>query len=139
MTRGLRKKTSADLAKLIGWLSADVMAVLWATGPATVSDITAALNDQGREKEVVWGSVATICDRLAERGYVRRNDDGPHITYVAAMDASSVLDDRADRDVLRVIARYGSRTVVAFARAVKRDPKLLAILLEELDGKQIER
>jgi predicted transcriptional regulator len=86
----------------LGELERAVMEVLWDRGtPAAVRDVARALS----ERELAYTTVMTVLDRLAKKGFVRRQRDGrawryePENTregYVAQLmlDALSLTGDR---------------------------------------------
>lgn len=57
----------------LGELERAVMEVLWDRGtPAAVRDVARALS----ERELAYTTVMTVLDRLAKKGFVRRQRDG---------------------------------------------------------------
>jgi predicted transcriptional regulator len=56
----------------------EVLKVLWATGPATVRDVAAALRTRRRRR--AYNTVLTLLSRLRDKGYVRADRrDAAHL------------------------------------------------------------
>jgi len=99
---------------VLGPLEQRVMARLWQAGPQAVGEVMDALNGSA-ERQLAYTTVMTILVRLHEKGLVRRQKEGRHYRYTAAVDESSLVAQVGRRELNRLIERYGAASVVAFA------------------------
>jgi len=60
---------ASGLARLLGFLEAEVMQILWAHGPLKVRQVRALMSPQ---RGVAHPTVMTVCSRLAEKGLLKR-------------------------------------------------------------------
>ncbi|MGH3320387.1 MAG: BlaI/MecI/CopY family transcriptional regulator [Streptosporangiaceae bacterium] len=115
----------------LGELERSVMEVLWERHePATVRDVARAL---ASERELAHTTVMTVLDRLAKKGFARRERDGRAWRYRPAASREAyvtelmldALDLTGDRDA----------ALTRFARSVSgEEAGALRRALDELEG-----
>ena len=115
----------------LGPLERRVMEQLWERGPQTVGDILEALN-RGARRKLAYTTVMTILVRAHDKGYVGRTQIGRTYTYEAAMDESALAATVGQRDLRRLIDRYGAASLARFADDLGIAQAPLAQRLREL-------
>lgn len=117
-------------ANLLGPLERRVMTRLWDLGPATVAEVVESLN-AGDTQPLAYTTVMTILARLVEKSYVSRTREGRGFRYTAAVNASSIGQLAARRELQHIVERYGPTTVAAFvADLAGVDPEVTRRLRE---------
>ena len=111
----------------------EIMRMLWERGPLSISQAHDCFANYGRP--VSYPTMQTRLNRLAEKGYVRRNPERP-ATYAAAI----TRDQAGAGHLSQLIARIGGRSVVPLVahllaeRPLSRDEiKELRRLLSEAE------
>ncbi|HYP89114.1 MAG TPA: BlaI/MecI/CopY family transcriptional regulator [Polyangiaceae bacterium] len=103
-----------------------VMKALWRIGAGGVSEVLAALAEDG--KELAPTTVATLLQRLAKQGWVKHKKNGRQFTYQAKIEreeaAKGVLD--------RVLNAFFGGNVSALAAQLLESEQLTADDLKEL-------
>ncbi|GAB1513968.1 BlaI/MecI/CopY family transcriptional regulator [Actinophytocola sp. KF-1] len=97
----------------LGELERAVMEVLWDRGtPAAVRDVASAL----AERELAYTTVMTVLDRLAKKGFVRRQRDGRAWRY----EPENSREGYVAQLMLDALALTGDRdaALTRFARSV---------------------
>ena len=113
----------------------DIMAILWARGPATVAEVLEDL-----EADLAYTTVLTILRGLEAKRYVRHAKEGKAHRYSATVEAA----DAGERPLMRVLDKVyqGSRELMiarlvadddVTAAELKRIRRLLAERLKEVD------
>jgi BlaI family transcriptional regulator, penicillinase repressor len=127
MARTPQDITEAELA---------VLQVLWDDGPATIRQLTDVLRPGGGSAQ--YATVQKLLDRLAAKGYVRRDRSAAAHTFTAAVGRDEVIGRRL-RDVAEKLCG-GSLTpllthLVRTRRLSARERQELRALIDELDDK----
>jgi predicted transcriptional regulator len=107
------------LEKVLGPLEAEVMRAIWKSKhPVAVRDVLEALN-RGRKAPLAYTTVMTIMTRLAEKGILRRKQEGRSYLYEA------VARDAAEIAVRSVVRDFGDSAIAHFVEEARADPKIL--------------
>ncbi|MDP9105993.1 MAG: BlaI/MecI/CopY family transcriptional regulator [Candidatus Eremiobacteraeota bacterium] len=101
-----------------------LMNVLWAKGPATVSEVTAALTPPN----LAYNTVLSTLRTLEQKGYVAHRETGRAFTFRPLVER----DDAARSAVNHVLARFFHNSPHALAVTLLDD-----VPLREADRKQI--
>ena len=115
----------------LGPLERRVMEQLWEGGPQAVGDILEALN-RGARRKLAYTTVMTILVRAHDKGYVSRTRSGRTYTYEAAMEESALAATVGQRELRRLIGRYGAASLARFAADLGTAQAPLAQRLREL-------
>ena len=108
-----------DVETVLGPLEADVMGVVWGAGrPVAVREVLERLNDDGRER-LAYTTVMTVMARLAEKGILKRHQNGRSFLYEAA------AKDAAEIAVRSVVRDFGDSAIAHFVEEARGDPKIL--------------
>jgi predicted transcriptional regulator len=112
----------------------EVMDVLWDMGEATVKDVLAAL---GRERKPAYTTVATLLNRLRDKGYVDAEERNFAYVYRPLVPREQVVRRKLDDLVQRVLG--GSIGPLAAYIAEKKNLTAQQIRqLEEIVGSTSE-
>lgn len=110
----------------LGELEMAVMGVIWQREQATVRDVLGGLR---RSPAPGYTTVATILNRLVEKGLLRRARDGRLDVYQPTYDRAEFERRSAATAVHGLVAAYGDVALAQFAAALQdADPDLLARL-----------
>jgi predicted transcriptional regulator len=110
--------------KRLGELERAIMDVLWESDePLTVRQVGAHLTD----RDLAHTTVMTVLDRLAKKGFARRERDGRAWRYCAAADRETyvtelmmhALDQTGDRSA--ALASFARRVSDAEAQVLRRE------------------
>jgi predicted transcriptional regulator len=110
----------------LGELEAAIMEVIWRRARATVRDVLGALR---RSPAPGYTTVATIMNRLVEKGLLRREREGRLDVYHPTYDRAEFERRTAATAVRGLVDAYGTVALAQFAAALEdADPDLLARL-----------
>jgi predicted transcriptional regulator len=122
----------APVAPHLGELETAIMAVIWPREQATVRDVLDALR---RSPAPGYTTVATVMNRLVEKGLMRRERDGRLDAYRPVYGRAEFERRAAAAAVRGLVAAYGDVALAQFAAALEdADPDLLARLRARLAG-----
>src|SRR3954453_17657026 len=76
---------STKSKKVLGPLEGDIMEVVWANGPSTVSSVHKALREK---KEIAYTTVMTTMSRLAKKNLLHQDKSSASYVYSAALSKS---------------------------------------------------
>jgi len=109
------KLDSDGLAKVLGFLEAEVMEAIWAGGECSVRSVRESLKDK---KQYSFNTIMTVMNRLVEKGLLSKRDADGSFAYRAAIARDAFLRD-VTRSVVSAIVRDGSLFQAAgFAEAI---------------------
>lgn len=110
----------------LGELQQAIMEVLWARHGSTVREV---LSELRRAPAPGYTTVATILNRLVEKGMLTRARSGKVDTYLPAYDRAEYNRRATAAAVYGLVAEYGDLALAQFAAALEEaDPDLLARL-----------
>ena len=116
----------APAAPHLGELEMAIMEVIWQRTRASVRDVLGALQ---RSPAPGYTTVATIMNRLVEKGLLRRERDGRLDVYHLTYDRAEFERRTAAAAVRGLVDAYGTVALAQFAAALEdADPDLLARL-----------
>ena len=114
--------------KRLGELERAIMDVLWESSePLTVRQVGVRLTD----RDLAHTTVMTVLDRLAKKGFAKRQRDGRAWRYCAAADREAYVTEL----MMHALDQTGDRSaaLASFARRVSDDEaKVLRTALESL-------
>ena len=104
-------------------LEAEIMDEVWTRGDCTVREVLDALNARAPTPRA-YTTVMTVMQRLDGKGLLRRERNGRHDVYVAALGREAYAQARAGAQVGALVDEYGDVALAHFARQISRlDPK----------------
>ncbi len=110
----------------------EVMDILWQRGRSTVRQVQAAL---GRERELAYTTVATLLNRLREKGYVEARERNFAYEFRPLVRREQVVRRKLDDLVKRVLRGSVAPLAAYIAESRKLTPEQLATL-EEIAGSE---
>ncbi len=116
----------------LGSLEAAVVQDLWATGPSTVGEVLARLNEQ-RGRPLAYNTVMSVMARLAEKEILSRWREGRAYRYAPALDREQLAEYFARRDVRELLAEHGEAAIAGFVTETSADDQLRERLRAALD------
>ncbi len=121
----MAKQAKPTKINQMGDLEADVMAVVWEKGKATVQEVQEQLTPK---RTLAYTTVMTVMSRLAEKGLLNREKDGRAYVYSPA-----VAQDRAAGSILQSLIKrlYAGATGKAIAQLLETE--------ENVDDAELER
>ncbi len=121
----MAKQAKPTKINQMGDLEADVMAVVWEKGKATVQEVQEQLAPR---RTLAYTTVMTVMSRLAEIGLLNREKDGRAYVYSPA-----VAQDRAAGSILQSLIKrlYAGATGKAIAQLLETE--------ENVDDAELER
>jgi predicted transcriptional regulator len=129
--------TAQDMGpRQLGELEAAIMEVVWAHEPVTVR---AVLRQVERTPMPGYTTVATVMNRLVDKGLLRRTRAGKADVYEAAYSRAEFQRRAAAAAVHRLVDEYGEVALAQFAAALESaDPDRLARLREGVGRLEVE-
>ena len=112
----------------------DVMDVLWSKGEATVKEVLATL---GKEKKLAYTTVATLLNRLRDRGYVEAEERKFAYVYKPIIPREQVVRRKLDDLVHRVLGGCLSPLAAYIAERKNLTPEQIKVL-EDIIGSASE-
>lgn len=117
--RSKRQRQSADpVARYLGDVQAEVLAIFWRRGAATVREVVDELNER---RPLAYTTVLTLVRRLWQRGLLAREAEGRGFSYRPAKTREELLAELSDQLIDRLFDDFGE---VAVARLGERLDRL---------------
>ena len=125
------------IRRILGDLEAQIMEILWESGPLTGREVWRRMHARGRQRALT--SVLTVLARLREKGLVTREErEGVYayradVTREALLDraASVVLEGLLDTDEMGVVSTFVEKVARDHPAALER----LRALLDREEGR----
>jgi predicted transcriptional regulator len=109
--RTKRQRASDDpVARYLGELQAEVIAIVWRRQSATVREVVEELNT-GRKRKLAYTTVMTVVSRLWSRGLLAREPEGRGFRYRPAKTREELLGELSDELIDRLFADFGEIAV----------------------------
>lgn len=104
--RHSQRQSSDAIARYLGDLQAEVLAVFWRQGDATVRQVVDGLNAKRRRK-LAYTTVLTIVSRLWTRGLLARTREGRGFRYRPTKSREELLAELSDELIDRLLDDFG--------------------------------
>ena len=105
-----QRESSEPVARYLGELQAEVMAILWRRESATVREVVEELNER-RKQTLAYTTVLTLTSRLWSRGLLAREPEGRGFRYRPAKTRDELLGELSDELIDRLFADFGEIAV----------------------------
>ena len=123
-------------SKSSGELEMQVMNIVWDKGECSVNQI---LEQFYREKKLAYTTIATILQRLYDKGVVDRKQDQAHYMYFPKISKSDYSKKLISNFFDHITNTFGDVALTSFAESIDELPKTkreeLLKLLEEYENK----
>lgn len=122
--------------RLLGPLEYEVMRSLWASAPASVSQVQESLNETRADEDgLAYTTVMTVLARLTDKELLDRTKVGRGYEYSPRYDEAALVEHLGGLAVAELVDRYGEVALAKFAAALEdADPALLRRLVELQGG-----
>jgi predicted transcriptional regulator len=123
--------------KILSPLEQEVMNIVWELKDCSVRDVVDKLN-QG--KKLAYTTVATLLQRLFEKGLVNRNNQSSVLSYRPKVSKEMYGKKMAKSFIQTFMSSFGEAAIVSFAESIDKLPKdkkdyLLQLLEKQNEGK----
>lgn len=106
--------------KSLSPLEQEVMNVVWELKECSIRDVVDKLN---REKNLAYTTVATLLQRLFEKGLVNRNSQGATLSYTPKVTKEIYGKKMAKSFIQTFMSSFGEAAIVSFAESIDKLPK----------------
>lgn len=121
-------------ATSLGELEKEVMDILWEYKNCSARDV---LNKLQKNRTLAYTTVATILQRLYDKGLVKRTEDKSGHIYSPKLSKESYSKNIAQSFIKKFIASFGDTAIASFAESIDKLPdekrKYFLEILEEHD------
>ena len=118
----------------LGELEQQIMDIVWERKQCSAREVLTKLE---KNKKLAYTTVATILQRLYEKGLVKRTDDNSGYIYSPKLSKESYSRNIAQSFLKKFINSFGDTAIASFAQSVDRLPtkkrEYFLKLLEEHD------
>lgn len=122
--------------RVLGELEQDVMEIVW-NNPN--SSISAILDGLRKKREIAYTTVATILQRLFDKGLVERTQTKGHYVYLPKLSKSEYSKKLIKNFLHTITNTFGDVAITSFAESIDSLPKkkkeYLLKLLQENENK----
>ena len=106
--------------KSLSELEQEVMNIVWELETCSVRDV---LERMSKEKPLAYTTVATIIQRLLEKGLVIRKDKDFAVHYAPKVSKENYSKNMAKSFVQKFVSVFGDMAIASFAESVDKLPK----------------
>lgn len=121
-------------SKPISGLEQEVMNIVWDRKTCTARDV---VTEMAKKRELAYTTVATILQRLYDKGLVARKGNGATLLYSPKITKKVYSKTIAHEFVKKFLYSYGDTAIASFAQSIDKLPKekreYFLKLLEEND------
>lgn len=121
--------------KSISPLEQEVMNVVWELKRCSIREVVEKLN---LEKKLAYTTVATLLQRLFEKGLVSRINHGAVLSYTSKVSKEMYGKKMARSFIQTFMSSFGEAAIVSFAESIEKLPKDKKDYLLQLLEKQNE-
>ncbi len=115
--------------KLLSPLEQEVMTIVWELKKCSIRDVLRKLELQ---KKLAYTTVATLLQRLFEKGQVNRSSSGAVLSYTPKVTKEMYGRKMAMSFIKTLMSSYGEAVIVSFAESIDKLPKDKKLYLLEL-------
>ncbi len=106
--------------KPLSELEQEVMNIVWEFETCSVRDV---LEQISKQKELAYTTVATILQRLYEKGLVVQKDKDFMVHYAARVSKEAYSKNMAKSFIQKFVGTFGDIAIASFAESVDKLPK----------------
>lgn len=117
-------------------LEEDVMNIVWELKECSVRDVVGRF---GQERKLAYTTVATLLQRLFDKGLVERSSQGMTLSYTPKISKKSYSKKMAKTFIKTFISSFGETAIVSFAESIDKLPRDQKNYLLRLLEKQNEK
>ncbi len=121
------------LAEVLGPLESDVMDVIWESGEVTVRDVHRALR---ASRPLAYTTVMTTMGRLADKGWLRRIEEGRAHRYAPLISREDYASSTARSVVDWLMTQFRDPAVAYFLDRVEEDDAVIDALRDAIEARK---
>lgn len=106
--------------KSMSELEQELMNIIWECGDCSVRNVLERLN---RKKKLAYTTIATILQRLYEKGLVARTDKDFVIRYSPKLSKKDYSKSMAKSFIAKFMSVFGDAAIASFAESIETLPK----------------
>ena len=115
--------------KVLSPLEHEIMDIVWELGQCSVKEVLERIN---QNKQLAYTTIATILQRLYEKGLVTRKGQGVAYFYSPKLSKKSYSKNLAQSFLNKFFSSYGDVAITSFAESIEKLPKKKKEYLLEL-------
>ncbi|KKR10818.1 MAG: hypothetical protein UT39_C0014G0007 [Candidatus Woesebacteria bacterium GW2011_GWA1_39_21] len=123
------------LQKTLSPLEQEAMNIVWELKECSIRDVVEKFN---QEKKLAYTTVATLLQRLFEKGLVNRNNHNTILSYTPKISKDIYGKKMAKSFIQTFMSSFGEAAIVSFAESIDKLPKDKKDYLLKLLEKQNE-
>ena len=123
------------LQKTLSPLEQEAMNIVWELNECSIRDVVEKFN---QEKKLAYTTVATLLQRLFEKGLVNRNNHNTILSYTPKISKDIYGKKMAKSFIQTFMSSFGEAAIVSFAESIDKLPKDKKDYLLKLLEKQNE-
>ena len=123
------------LQKTLSPLEQEAMNIVWELKECSIRDVVEKFN---QEKKLAYTTVATLLQRLFEKGLVNRNNHNTILSYTPKISKDIYGKKMAKSFIRNFMSSFGEAAIVSFAESIDKLPKDKKDYLLKLLEKQNE-
>ena len=125
------------LRKTLSPLEQEAMNIVWELKECSIRDVVEKFN---QEKKLAYTTVATLLQRLFEKGLVNRNNHNTILSYTPKISKDIYGKKMAKSFIQTFMSSFGEAAIVSFAESIDKLPKdkkdyLLRLLEKQNENK----
>ena len=121
--------------KILSPLEQEIMNIVWELKECSVRDVVERFE---KEKKLAYTTVATLLQRLLDKGLVERSSKGMTLSYTAKVSKESYSKKMAKTFMKTFVSFFGEAAIVSFAESIDKLPRDKKSYLLKLLEKQNE-
>ena len=125
------------LQKTLSPLEQEAMNIVWELNECSIRDVVEKFN---QEKKLAYTTVATLLQRLFEKGLVNRNNHNTILSYTPKISKDIYGKKMAKSFIRNFMSSFGEAAIVSFAESIDKLPRdkkdyLLRLLEKQNENK----
>ncbi|MHB9053211.1 MAG: BlaI/MecI/CopY family transcriptional regulator [Thermoleophilia bacterium] len=130
------KPSKKGVRQVLGDLETDIMEILWRKNQASVREVHETL---AKERNIAYTTVMTVMSRLAEKGLLRREQQGRAYLYAPTQTRDEFCSETISTVVQGLIGGFGEPVLSQFVDSVSaQDADQLDELVRLIEAKKKE-
>jgi predicted transcriptional regulator len=103
-----------------GELELQVMDILWQNEKSSISEVFKEIN---KSRNIAYTTVATILQRLYDKGLVDRNEESNHYIYVPKLSKKDYSSKLVKTFINKLVNNFGDIAITSFAESIENLPE----------------
>ncbi len=112
------RTSKKGIRQVLGDLESDIMEMMWRQSPASVREVHGNL---AQDRTIAYTTVMTVMSRLAEKGLLKREQDGRAYLYVPTQTREEFCSETIDAVMQGLLGGFGEPVLSHFVDSVGSD------------------